>query len=50
MQQKWIKGLWGHKGRPSVGLGPTIVLQWTLPLTFNAPNMALQYNQHVGEK
>ena len=26
-----IKGLWEHKGRPSLGLGPTLVLQWTLP-------------------
>ena len=26
-----IKGLWGHKGRPPLGLGPALVLQWTLP-------------------
>ena len=24
------KGLWGHKGRPSLGLGQALVLQWTL--------------------
>ena len=41
-----IKGLWGHKGQPSLGLGPTMVLQWTLPLAFNTPDMALQYTQH----
>ena len=26
-----VKGLWGHKGQPSLGLGPALVLQWTLP-------------------
>ena len=25
-----IKGLWGHKGGPLLGLGPALVLQWTL--------------------
>ena len=36
-----IKGLWEHKGRPSLGLGPTLVLQWTLPWPYNTSNMAL---------
>ena len=31
----------GHKGQASLGLGPTMVLQWTLPLAFNTPDMAL---------
>ena len=35
-----IKGLWGHKGQPSFGLGPTLVLQWTLPWPYNTSNMA----------
>ena len=29
--KKGIKGLCGHKGPPSLGLGPALVLQWTLP-------------------
>ena len=36
-----IKGLWGHKGCPSLGPGPALVLQWTLPWPYNTPNMAL---------
>ena len=36
-----IKGLWGHKGRPSLGPGPALVLQWTLPRPYNTPNEAL---------
>ena len=36
-----IKGLWGDKGRPSMGLGPALVLQWTLPWPYNTPDMAL---------
>ena len=36
-----IKGLWGDKGRPSLGPGPALVLQWTLPWPYNTPNMAL---------
>ena len=36
-----IKGLWGHKGPPSLGLGPALVLQRTLPWAYNTPNMAL---------
>ena len=28
-------------GRPSLGPGPTLVLQWTLPWPYNTPNMAL---------
>ena len=36
-----IKGLWGHKGRSSLALGPALVLQWTLPWPYNTPNMAL---------
>ena len=36
-----IKGLWGDKGRPSLGPGPTLVLQWTLTWPYNTPNMAL---------
>ena len=27
MQKNRIKGLWGHKGQPSLGLGPALVLQ-----------------------
>ena len=34
-------GLWGDKGRPSLGPGPALVLQWTLPGPYNTPNMAL---------
>ena len=36
-----IKGLWGDKGWPSLGPGPALVLQWTLPWPYNTPNMAL---------
>ena len=36
-----IKGLWGDKGRPSLGPGPALVLQWTLTWPYNTPNMAL---------
>ena len=36
-----IKGLWRHKGQLSLGLGPALVLQWTLPWPYNTPNMAL---------
>ena len=36
-----IKGLLGHKGWPLFGLGPALVLQWTLPWPSNTPNMAL---------
>ena len=36
-----IKGLWGQKGLPSLGLGPTLVLQWTLPWPYNKPDMVL---------
>ena len=36
-----IKGLWGHKGRPPLGLGPALVLQLTLPWPYNTPNMVL---------
>merc|ERR1712102_197517 len=36
-----IKELWGHKGPPSLGLGPALVLQRTLPWAYNTPNMAL---------
>ena len=39
--KKGIKGLLGHKGPPSLGLGPALVLQWTLPWPYNTPNMAL---------
>ena len=35
------KGLWGHKGQPSLGLGPALLLQRTLPWPYNTPNMAL---------
>ena len=34
-------GLLGDKGRPSLGPGPPLVLQWTLPWPYNTPNMAL---------
>ena len=36
-----IKGLWVHKGWPSFGLEPALVLQWTLPWPYNIPDMAL---------
>ena len=36
-----IKGLWGHKGPPSLGLGPALVLQWTLPWPYNTHDMVL---------
>ena len=36
-----IKGLWGDNGRPSLGPGPALVLQWTLTWPYNTPNMAL---------
>ena len=36
-----IKGLWGDKGQPSLGPGPAMVLQWTLPWPYNTPNLAL---------
>ena len=39
--KKWIKGLWGYKGPSYFGLGPALVLQWTLPWPYNTPNMAL---------
>ena len=41
--KKGIKGLWGHKGPPSLGLGPALVLQWILPWPYNTPNMALYW-------
>ena len=31
MQQKWDQETLGTKGQPSLGLGPILVLQWTLP-------------------
>ena len=34
-----IKGLLGDKGRPLLGPGPALVLQWTLPWPYNTPNM-----------
>ena len=34
-------GLWGHKGQPSLFLGPDFVLQGTLPWPNNTPDMAL---------
>ena len=36
-----IMGLWGDKGRPSLGPGPALVLQWTLTWPYNTSNMAL---------
>ena len=30
-----------HLGRPSLGPGPALVLQWTLTWTYNTPSMAL---------
>ena len=36
-----IKGVWGHKGLPSFGLGPAWALQWTLTWPYNTPVMAL---------
>ena len=35
-----IKGLWEPTGWPSLGPGPALVLQWTLPWPYNTPNMA----------
>ena len=39
--KKGIKGLWGHKGKPSLGLGLDLVVQGTLPWPDNTPDMAL---------
>ena len=36
-----MKGVWGNKGGPSLGPGPALVLQWTLPWPYNTPNKAL---------
>ena len=36
-----IKGLWGQKGQPLLGLGPASVLQWPLPWPNNTPDMVL---------
>ena len=36
-----IKDVWGHKRLPSLGLGPALVLQWTLSWPYITPNMAL---------
>ena len=36
-----FKGLWGHKGPPSLGLGPALVLYWTLSWPYNTPDMVL---------
>ena len=33
--KKGVKGLWGHKGPPSLGLEPALVLPWTLPWPYN---------------
>ena len=41
MQKNGIMGLWEHKGPPSLGLGPALVLQLTLPWPYNTPDMAL---------
>ena len=35
------KGLWRHKGQPSLVLRPPLVLQWTLPLPYNTPDLAI---------
>ena len=35
-----IKGLWRHKGQPSLVLGPPLVVQWTLPWPYNKPDLA----------
>ena len=36
-----IKGVWGDNSQPSLGPGPALVLQWTLPWPYNTPDMAL---------
>ena len=36
-----IEGLWEHKGQPSLCLELALVLQWTLPWSYNTPKMAL---------
>ena len=36
-----IKGIWGDKGPPSLGPDSALVLQWTLPWSYNTPDMAL---------
>ena len=52
MQQKWDQGTQRHKGRPLLGLGPPLVLQWTLQWPCNTLNMGLHilailhYMQH----
>ena len=38
--KKGIKGLLGHTDQPSLGLGPALVLQWTLPWRYNTHDMA----------
>ena len=39
--KNWIKGLWGHKGQPSLGLGPVLVFQGTLLWPYNKLDMVL---------
>ena len=36
-----IKGLWGHKGPPLLGLGSALVLQCSLPWSYNTHDMVL---------
>ena len=37
-----LKGLWGDKGRPSLGPGPSLVLQWTLSSGIHKVKWCLQ--------
>ena len=36
-----IKGLWGDRGWPSLGPGPAMVVQWTLPWPYNTSTIDL---------
>ena len=42
-----MKGLWGQKGRPPLGLGLALVLQWTLPWPYNTTNMVPLYIGYI---
>ena len=41
MQQKWDQGTLGKQSQPSLGLGPALDFQGTLPWPYNTSDMAL---------
>ena len=41
MQQNWDQGTLVIQRLAPLGLGPALVLQWTLPWPYNTPNVAL---------